>query len=349
MYLLERVFRTDFRKFFLLVLLISLPFALSAQKKLTVNFDNIPIGQAFKEIEKESGYSFAYNKTKYSLNKTIRLSMTDATLDDVLKNVLKGTGYSYSVSNNRIFLSMATEKSPQAVTVISLKEAPVVTELKETPADSVASVPHHERAWQQPALENTDRYLPIPQKNLNDLFNVKYPDWTTPVIQSPVLAVKTNLLYALTSTFNLGAEVRLSDRYTLDLSVNYNPWTFGDNKKIKHLMFQPELRYWLCEAFDGHFFGFHAQYARFNAGGVGFSDYMKDHRFQGNLFGAGFSYGYEWYLSPRWSMEATIGFGYNFMDYKTYECKDCGKYQGSNTKHYFGPTKAGVSLIYMIK
>lgn len=71
------------------------------------------------------------------------------------------------------------------------------------------------------------------------------------------VAVKTNLLYDATTTFNLGAEIGLSPRWTLDLSANYNPFSFSDNKKWKHWMAQPEARYWFCERFNGHFMGLH--------------------------------------------------------------------------------------------
>lgn len=44
-------------------------------------------------------------------------------------------------------------------------------------------------------------------------------------------AVKTNLLYDVTATINLGAEIGLAPKWTLDLSANCNGWTFNDNKK----------------------------------------------------------------------------------------------------------------------
>ena len=56
-------------------------------------------------------------------------------------------------------------------------------------------------------------------------------------------AVKTNLLYDATATINLGAEIGLAHKWTLDLSANYNGWTFNDNKKWKHWLAQPEARY----------------------------------------------------------------------------------------------------------
>ena len=69
------------------------------------------------------------------------------------------------------------------------------------------------------------------------------------------LAVKSNLLYDITSTINLGVEYEVAPRWTLEMSVNYNPWSFSDNKKMKLWMLQPEARYWLCSGFSGHFFG----------------------------------------------------------------------------------------------
>lgn len=49
------------------------------------------------------------------------------------------------------------------------------------------------------------------------------------------VAVKTNLLYDVSTTINLGAEIGLSPKWTLDLSANYNGWTFSENKKVETL------------------------------------------------------------------------------------------------------------------
>lgn len=54
-------------------------------------------------------------------------------------------------------------------------------------------------------------------------------------------------------------------------------------------------------------------------------------------------------LGKRWNLEATIGLGYIYTQYDKYECATCGKFKGNKDKHYFGPTKAGISLIYIIK
>ena len=47
-------------------------------------------------------------------------------------------------------------------------------------------------------------------------------------------ALKNNLLYDATTTPNLGFEVGLSKKVTLDVSAGYNPFKFNDGKKLKH-------------------------------------------------------------------------------------------------------------------
>lgn len=164
----------------------------------------------------------------------------------------------------------------------------------------------------------------------------------------PSIAIKTNALYWATTTPNLGFEIGLSKKMTLDISGNYNPWELADNKKIKHWLVQPELRYWLCERFNGHFLGVHAHYAEYNIGGLNILGLDKN-RYQGNLYGGGISYGYQWILSNHWSIEATVGLGYAHLDHDKYTCGDCGTKLKKDEKNYWGATKAGLSIVYILK
>lgn len=163
-----------------------------------------------------------------------------------------------------------------------------------------------------------------------------------------LFGLKSNLLYDLTASLNLGIEYRMSEYLTIDASINYNPWTFSNNRKYKHILIQPELRYWIYEPFNGHFFGGHLLYSRYNVGNLPFGS-LKDFRYNGDTYGVGISYGYQWLLSPRWNLEATLGIGYIYFDYTRYECRTCGEELGRGNKNYLGPTKAGISLIYILK
>lgn len=172
--------------------------------------------------------------------------------------------------------------------------------------------------------------------------------------RSQDIAAKTNLLYWATTTPNLSLELGLGQRTTLDITGGYNPWTLDkdSNKKIRHWLVRPELRYWLCERFNGHFFGVNSGYVFYNVSGVRipFQDKStKNHRYQGWATGVGISYGYSWILGNRWNIEATIGVGYLYSQYDRYDCATCGEFRNSGKKHYFGPTNAGISLIYILK
>lgn len=167
------------------------------------------------------------------------------------------------------------------------------------------------------------------------------------------VAIKNNLLYDATATPNLQLEMSLSRKTTLELGAGVNPFTFSDNKKFKHWLVQPEYRYWLCEKFNGHFFGIHAHGGQFNVGGwdipVGRLDVFKDHRYQGYFYGAGISYGYQWVLSPRWNLEFNLGGGYARIHYDKYPCASCGTREDKGKYNYWGVTKAAISVVYFIK
>lgn len=170
-------------------------------------------------------------------------------------------------------------------------------------------------------------------------------------------AVKTNLLLDGMGTLAVGFEFKTSDKTSLEIAGGYrlydSKWPFGasNDSRQRFYYFQPEFRYWLDETFDGHFFGIHAHYAKYNIGGLTslFSQSMRDNRYQGHLGGLGLSYGYNWKMNKHWSLEGTIGLGWSYMDYDKYLCQDCGEKLSSKSRHYFGPTKLGISIVYTIQ
>ena len=170
-------------------------------------------------------------------------------------------------------------------------------------------------------------------------------------------AVKTNLLYGVVAGApNVGFEFGLSPRTTLDLSGGYN-WFTPDKsnsaRKLVHWLAIAEYRYWTCERFNGHFFGLHALGTQYNIAGHNlpllFGSDSKLHRYEGWGVGCGVSYGYQFFLGNRWSLEATVGAGYVRMRYDKFKCATCGARIGTESRNYFGPTKAGITLIFIIK
>ncbi len=170
------------------------------------------------------------------------------------------------------------------------------------------------------------------------------------------VAVKTNIVYDATANINAGVEFGLSPRWTLDVSGNLNAWDMSHGRKWKHWFVQPELRYWFCDRFSGHFVGLHLHGGQYNVGGLKNSieflgtDFSKlgDNRFQGWFAGGGLAYGYTWILGRHWNLEAELGFGYSYTKYDKFECVGCGrKVEENKDHHYVEPTKAAINLVYL--
>ncbi|MEG1650051.1 MAG: DUF3575 domain-containing protein, partial [Rikenellaceae bacterium] len=146
----------------------------------------------------------------------------------------------------------------------------------------------------------------------------------TTTVDAQSVAIKTNLLYgAAAYTPNLGLEIGLGRKTTLDISGGYNPWNrdgkHENNKKLVHWLIQPEFRYWLCQRFNGHFFGAHALGGQYNISGHKLLGMIsKDYRYEGYMAGGGLTYGYQFVLGRRWNLEASIGIGYARLHYDKY-------------------------------
>lgn len=169
------------------------------------------------------------------------------------------------------------------------------------------------------------------------------------------IAIKSNLLYDAALSPNLGAEVAVAPKWSVELSGNYNNWSPGGHL-WKHWFVQPEGRYWLCEAFGGHFLAVHAIAGEYNFGnmknnfkmlGSDFSG-LGDKRYQGWAAGLGLGYGYSWILGKHWNIEAEIAVGWIYTRYDVYPCASCGtRLEHDRVHNYVGPTKAAVNLVYV--
>jgi len=176
-------------------------------------------------------------------------------------------------------------------------------------------------------------------------------------------------------TPNLGVEVALWPKWTLDIDGFWNPFKYSENKFTKFWAVQPELRYWFCSKFNGHFLGLHGQYVDYERFG------MRKFVYEGKFYGAGLSYGYSLALGHRWKLEGNIGFGWNDVTHdkkwfrldpnnpnpspkdqlwKVYgpkygnivfanEMEQQVPYPVAIHKNYWGVTRAGLSLIFVIR
>ena len=377
---------------FVAAVLVTIPpaaMALDQNPRLNIYSTDATVGQLFKQIEAQSGYTFAYNKSALDLSRQVTLQASQADMKDVLNHILDGSGFTYILSDKHIIIMPMREygtgqprqrqtaqapSSPRAQARQEVMQATLRTDSPMFLATPPPAPQYVEPAVQTPAATLPDLpvvkaeeayvevvddqvYMVIPGQqvvamgdmtprasSISKPLALKTPN----VPKSPLLALKTNLLFDATTTMNLGLELRISPKWTMELTGSYNPWSWPDNRKWKSIIVQPEFRWWLCDPFAGHFLGVHAHWAHYNFGNLPFGA-LKGHRYQGDLVGAGISYGYSWYLGKRWALEATVGVGYAYMWYQRFDREVCGNCYGWESKDYIGITKLGVSLSYLIK
>lgn len=174
---------------------------------------------------------------------------------------------------------------------------------------------------------------------------------SVPAHAQKTIAVKTNVPHWATATPNLGVEVAFRHKMTFELSGGYNPFEFKDEKQWKHWIIWPELRYWTRETFNGHSIGVHGVFAGFNIGGLelpfNLVPALKDRYVKGNINGVGLNYGYAWIIGNNLLLEISAGAGYGRLNYDVFTQGRDGYKINYGQKHYIGPTKGAISLVYL--
>ena len=210
----------------------------------------------------------------------------------------------------------------------------------------------------QPAKEEVKRKDPAPQevtvKKKEEPVAEKQPEANVERQPAPVaerlpsepeqlyrFAVRTNVLYDAMLLPTLGVEWR-------DGSLS---WWGGEHGKVQKIwMLSPEVRWYLLR--DKRFYaGVSGNYGEYNVykymlGGV----LSKDTGYQGKCWNVGLTLGYQLYLSRSFSIDFNLGLGYTRSEYDSYGVTDGVRVykERNNNKHFWGPTQAGISLVWTI-
>ena len=160
------------------------------------------------------------------------------------------------------------------------------------------------------------------------------------------LTIGTNLLYWAALAPNVTAEYYFPDSHWSISGTFTMPWW---KRKSKHQYYQirqylVEGRYWLNSKPAGrkHFLGANIH------GGI-YDLENKKTGYYGEFIGTSLTYGYSLNLNGKMSLEFTIGGGYIFTNYDKYLPVDNRYvYQSRHKTHYWGVTKAGITLIWNI-
>lgn len=167
-----------------------------------------------------------------------------------------------------------------------------------------------------------------------------------PPVSAQRVAVKTNALYWLTATPNLGAEFRLNRHFTLNVEGAVNRLKVGDKLNTKGIGAMPEVRYWFSGRPQArHFVGLMGLVAGYSVNVKLKSSEPRNYH-GGAAVGAGLTYGYSFVLSKHWSLETTAGLG--LLSIKERKSQGNGPTHDNN-KCMLTPTKLGVSFVYIFK
>jgi len=170
-------------------------------------------------------------------------------------------------------------------------------------------------------------------------------------------ALRTNLLYWVASpnlyknywpNINVGADYRLSDRWSLGLTLGLQPFPSSEHAvtKWRHWLASPEVRYWFGQTFKprSSFIGFNIIASHYNASHVkfpfGLYKDVRNQRLEGDLIALGAFYGYTWRLNNWLRMEAIAGLALGYTSYDIYECGYCGTPLGDDKKDFLMPQLA---------
>lgn len=188
------------------------------------------------------------------------------------------------------------------------------------------------------------------------------------------IAVKTNALYDLLLTPNIGVELPINNKYSVAVNWMY-AWWKRDQSSWYHRIYGGDIeirryiRQWPWKAsravngngaattgkattgttssatpLTGWHIGAYAQMLTydFEWGGTG---YLGDKW----SYAAGIAVGYSKNLAKRLNLDFTLGVGYltgEYMEYKPID--NCYVWQATKDRHWVGPTKAEVSLVWLL-
>ena len=156
------------------------------------------------------------------------------------------------------------------------------------------------------------------------------------------LSLRANLLRWATLTPDLGVEWRICPSWGIAVNGSWTSWTWSD-KDRRYALWEvaPEVRYYMGEK-KAWYLG-----AMFKAGQFNYK--LSETGKQGDLMGGGITAGYQLRLNKALDLDFNLGLGYLNVDFEKYEVIDGVRVRrGNETKDWYGPINAGVTLVWKL-
>ena len=188
----------------------ALCFNLSAfSQDITLKANNVTVKEAMEQLKKSSGYSFVFSSADVNTKKRISISVEDAGIEEVIKQILQGqSGFSYEIQGKKIII-----KKAQTGTASSAQEGKVRGRIVDATGEPVIGATVREQGTSNGTTTDIDGNFSL-QASLNSTIVISYIGYVTQEI--PVNHVK--------------GTIRLKeDTQTLDEVVVVG---FGTQKKV---------------------------------------------------------------------------------------------------------------------
>ena len=156
------------------------------------------------------------------------------------------------------------------------------------------------------------------------------------------LSLRANLLRWATLTPDLGLEWRICPSWGIAVNGSWTSWSWND-KDRRYALWEvaPEVGRHLGEK-KAWYLG-----AMFKAGQFNYK--LSETGKQGDLMGGGITGGYQLRLSKALDLDFNLGVGYLNADYEKYEVIEGVRVRrGSETRNWWGPINAGVTLVWKL-
>lgn len=163
-----------------------------------------------------------------------------------------------------------------------------------------------------------------------------------------ILDLRTNLLYDAFLTPTLGIEWHINNNIGIKLDGSFAFWGNEHGRVHKVWVISPEVRWYMGDS-RRFYLGAGANTGKYNIyrGMVG-RLVSNNTGYQGKMYGGGITVGYMLKMGNAFSLDFNLGLGYTRFEYDTFGISnEVRVYKGKNlTKNVWGPTQAGVTLVW---
>ena len=185
----------------------------------------------------------------------------------------------------------------------------------------------------QQKADTTYTFRSVPQK---DMF---YVPW---IGNDTEISLRANLLRWATLTPDLGVEWRICPSWGIAVNGSWTSWSWnGKDRRYALWEVAPEVRYYMGEK-KAWYLG-----AIFKTGQFNYK--LSETGKQGDLMGGGITTGYQLRMNKALGLDFNLGLGYLNADFEKYEVIDGVRVRrGNETKDWYGPINAGVTLVWKL-